>query len=122
MPILLFITMFIDFHLIGRMQVLSNFVNSFNLGSNSAVFSLSLFFSQITSNVPAGILMSKFSPNWLSIAYGVNIGGNGTAIASLANLIALRLAGGKKIWVDFHKYSLLYLVVTAGMAYVLFFL
>ncbi|RLF61709.1 MAG: hypothetical protein DRN33_06510 [Thermoplasmata archaeon] len=66
--------------------------------------------------------MSKFSHNWFSIAYGVNVGGNGIAVASLANLIALRFAGGKKIWADFHKYSLLYLIVTGVLAYVIFFM
>ena len=120
--ILLFITLFIDFHLIGRTEIISNFVNSFSLDSSSTIFSLSLLFSQITSNVPASILMSKFSHNWFSIAYGVNVGGNGIAVASLANLIALRFAGGKKIWADFHKYSLLYLIVTGVLAYVIFFM
>jgi len=122
MLILIFITMFIDFHLISRTGAVSNFVNSFSLGSSSTIFSLSIFFSQVTSNVPASILMSKFSHNWFSIAYGVNVGGNGIAVASLANLIALRFAGGTKIWVDFHKYSLLYLIITGGLAYLVFFM
>ncbi|MCD6299176.1 MAG: citrate transporter [Thermoplasmata archaeon] len=120
--ILLFVTIFVDFHLISRMQIILNFVNLYDLNSHTTVFSLSILFSQITSNVPASIFMSKFSHNWLSIAYGVNVGGNGTVIASLANIIALRFAGGKKIWMDFHKYSLLYLIVTGGLAYAVFFL
>ncbi len=119
--IMLFIVIFIDFHLISRIQIISNFVNSYNLNSSSTVFTFSLLSSQIISNVPASIFMSKFSHNWLSIAYGVNVGGNGTVIASLANIIALRFVRDRKIWIEFHKYSLIYLLITGGLVYVLFF-
>jgi len=74
------------------------------------------------SNVPATIFMSRFSTGWLSIAYGVNVGGNGLVIASLANIIALRFVKEKSVWVDFHRYSLLYLLVSGGLVYLLFFL
>ncbi|WP_245527796.1 SLC13 family permease [Methanocaldococcus fervens] len=51
--------------------------------------------SQIISNVPATILLSNLYENWLPIAYGVNAGGNGSLIASFANLITLRLSDKK---------------------------
>jgi Na+/H+ antiporter NhaD/arsenite permease-like protein len=45
--------------------------------------------------VPATVLLSNLYSNWLPIAYGVNVGGNGTLIASFANLITLRLSDKK---------------------------
>lgn len=47
--------------------------------------------SQIISNVPAALLLSGFTDNWQGLLTGVNIGGLGTPIASLASLISLRL-------------------------------
>lgn len=47
--------------------------------------------SQIISNVPAAVLLSGFTDNWHSLLLGVDLGGLGTPIASLASLIAFRL-------------------------------
>lgn len=47
--------------------------------------------SQCISNVPAAILLSGFTGNWQGLLAGVNIGGLGTPVASLASLISLRL-------------------------------
>jgi len=45
---------------------------------------------QAISNVPSAILLSKFTGNWQALLYGVNMGGCGTIIASLASLITFR--------------------------------
>lgn len=45
---------------------------------------------QIISNVPSAILLSQFTGNYAELLMGVNIGGTGTLIASLASLITLR--------------------------------
>lgn len=45
---------------------------------------------QIISNVPSAILLSQFTGNYSELLMGVNIGGTGTLIASLASLITLR--------------------------------
>ena len=42
---------------------------------------------QIISNVPSAILLSQFTDNYRDLLVGVNIGGTGTLIASLASLI-----------------------------------
>ena len=42
---------------------------------------------QVISNVPTAILLSRFTEDWRSLLLGVNIGGTGTLIASLASLI-----------------------------------
>lgn len=47
--------------------------------------------SQITSNVPAAIMLSDFTDNAHALLPGTNIGGLGTPIASLASLISLRI-------------------------------
>lgn len=46
--------------------------------------------SQIISNVPAAILLSGFTDQYTSLLQGVNIGGLGTLIASLASLISYK--------------------------------
>ena len=45
---------------------------------------------QVISNVPSAILLSQFTENYRELLWGVNIGGAGTLIASLASLITFR--------------------------------
>ncbi|MBE6561577.1 MAG: citrate transporter [Ruminococcaceae bacterium] len=45
---------------------------------------------QVISNVPSAILLSQFTENYRELLIGVNIGGTGTLIASLASLITFR--------------------------------
>ena len=45
---------------------------------------------QVISNVPSAILLSQFTDNYKELLLGVNIGGVGTLIASLASLITFR--------------------------------
>ena len=51
--------------------------------------------SQIISNVPAAILLSGFSRDFAALLTGVDLGGLGTPIASLASLISLKLYAGE---------------------------
>lgn len=46
--------------------------------------------SQVISNVPAAILLSQFTDDYPALLVGVNIGGAGTLVASLASLITFR--------------------------------
>ena len=50
-----------------------------------------LLTSQIISNVPAALLLSDFTDHSRALLLGVNIGGLGTPIASLASLISMKL-------------------------------
>lgn len=45
---------------------------------------------QVISNVPTAILLSQFTDNYRELLVGVNIGGVGTLISSLASLITFR--------------------------------
>ncbi len=50
--------------------------------------------SQVMSNVPAAVLVADFTRLWKPLLWGVSVGGFGSIIASLANLIAYRLYRG----------------------------
>ena len=54
------------------------------------VYFTTLLSCQFMSNVPTSILLSKFTNDYIPLLYGVNIGGLGTLIASLASLITFR--------------------------------
>ena len=65
------------------------------------VYFTTLLSCQFMSNVPTSILLSKFTNNYVPLLYGVNIGGLGTLIASLASLITFRnytALNPKRIW------------------------
>jgi len=58
------------------------------LEKNTLLFSI--LSCQCISNVPSAILLSQFTGNYADLLLGVNIGGVGTLIASLASLITFR--------------------------------
>ena len=58
------------------------------LAKNTLLFSI--LSCQIISNVPSAILLSQFTMDYPALLVGVNIGGTGTLIASLASLITFR--------------------------------
>ena len=61
---------------------------SFLLEKSTLLFSV--ISCQCISNVPSAILLSQFTDNYPELLVGVNIGGVGTLIASLASLITFR--------------------------------
>lgn len=58
------------------------------LERNTLLFSV--LSCQFISNVPSAILLSRFTDNYPQLLLGVNIGGVGTIISSLASLITFR--------------------------------
>ena len=58
------------------------------LGQNTLL--VTVLSCQFISNVPSAILLSQFTSNYADLLVGVNIGGVGTLIASLASLITFR--------------------------------
>ena len=46
--------------------------------------------SQVISNVAATILLESFTNDWRALMIGTDVGGLGTPIASMANLIAIK--------------------------------
>ena len=56
------------------------------------VYFTAIGISQVISNVPAAVLLAPFTNGeWRELLYGVNAGGCGTIIASLANLLGWRI-------------------------------
>ncbi|WP_413529267.1 SLC13 family permease [Rahnella inusitata] len=113
--ILVFIVMFIDVRLIVGLDILQPAFAHIAALPDYGHYLLSIGLSQVISNVPATILMINYLPSGALLAYAVNAGGFGLAIGSLANLIALRMANDKKIWLKFHAYSFPFLLFS-GLA------
>lgn len=69
---------------LSRINAVNEFVSSLLARDTLLVSVLSC---QFISNVPSAILLSRFTSNYRALLLGVNIGGTGTLIASLASLI-----------------------------------
>ena len=74
--------------------------------------------SQVISNVPAALLLSGFTENGRELLLGVNIGGLGTPIASLASLISLKLYSHSE-HSDSGKYLGLFSLVNFALLFIL---
>ena len=83
-----FVCFFIVSENLGRVDAIRNFLQML-LGKNTLLTAVGA--SQVISNVPAAVLLSGFTNHWKEMLAGVNIGGLGTPIASLASLITLKL-------------------------------
>ncbi len=106
-----FILMFVDLGLLARLPAVAAPVQTLQ-ALPGGDFTAGVVVSQLLSNVPATIFLEEFTDNWRLLAWGVNVGGFGLAIGSLANLIALRLARQPGLWREFHQWSLPALVVS----------
>ena len=86
----------------------------------------SLITSQVISNVPASVLLAGFTANWHSLLIGVDLGGLGTPIASLASLIAFRMymhtagASGRAFMREFAIANIVALVLMTALYAALF--
>lgn len=85
-----FIGFFIFTDNIAQVEVISLFIESI-LQSNLSVYIAGISISQIISNVPAALLLSGFTEQAESLLLGVNVGGLGTLVASLASVISYKL-------------------------------
>ncbi len=85
--LLTFVFFFIFSGNMARIEVV-RYVFSFLLQKSTLLFSI--LSCQIISNVPSAILLSQFTENYADLLVGVNIGGVGTLISSLASLITFR--------------------------------
>lgn len=87
-PLLLtFVFFFVFSGNMGRIPEVRSFF-SYLLGRSTLLFSS--LSCQFISNVPSAILLSQFTDNYADLLWGVNIGGVGSLIASLASLITFR--------------------------------
>ena len=83
-----FVCFFVVSENLGRIDGIRSFLQHL-LGQSTLLTAVGA--SQVISNVPAAVLLSSFTDQWRDLLAGVNIGGLGTPIASLASLITLKL-------------------------------
>lgn len=118
--LLTFVAFFIFIGNMGRIcavrEVLSQVLNGREL-------LISFLCSQMISNVPAAILLSGFTQEYRGLLQGVNIGGLGTLIASLASLISYKFFAAESEQTPATgtrgRYMLTFTIWNVGMALVL---
>ncbi len=86
----LLITFISFFVFIGNMQRIPSIADMISSLVEGRELIVAFLASQVISNVPAAMLLSGFTDNYKALLLGVNIGGLGTLIASLASLISYK--------------------------------
>ncbi len=109
--IAIFALIFIDFKELASLLSIGALISQLSAATLAVI---SAIISQIVSNVPATVMLVAVKPPWKPVAVGVNVGGTGFIIGSLANFIAVRLSGID--FKSFHKKSIPYFVVTTVLS------
>lgn len=109
LTVVILVVFFMDRNVLGQVDYcllltfISFFVFTGNMGSIPAVqerlqelvsgreLGIGILVSQVISNVPATLLLSGFTTDYRQLLLGVNIGGLGTLIASMASLISYKI-------------------------------
>ena len=102
-----FVAFFIFSGNMARIEIVEKVLGGL-LQKNTMLFSI--LSCQFISNVPTAILLSQFTNDYAHLLIGVNIGGAGTLIASLASLITLKeytKNNPGKFWVYFKEFSVI---------------
>ena len=115
--LLTFIFLFIFIGNLGEIKSISDFLKSIVNGNEVMVGVIS---SQVFSNVPAAILLSKFTENAKDLLIGVNLGGLGTLIASMASLISFKFVAKEKVStgkyvLTFSVLNIIFLILNLGL-------
>ena len=115
-----FVGLFIFIGNLGRIPAFSAALKSIMKGNEVITAVLA---SQVMSNVPAAVLLEKFTENVPALIVGTNLGGLGTIIASMASLISFKyisrekyVAKGRYLLV-FTVANILFLIVLLGWFY-----
>ena len=116
--LLTFVAFFVFIGNLGRVEAFSDWLRQIIAGREVLVAVLA---SQVTSNVPAALLLSGFTQNVQALIIGTNLGGLGTLIASMASLISYRQiareepAGKGRYFALFTLSNLLFLAVLLAL-------
>lgn len=119
--LLLFVFLFIFVNNVCQIETVKSFAENF---VDKYEYFISVSLSQIVSNVPATVMLSNFAkdPNMLLI--GVNVGGLGTIIASMASLITfkfyIKTEGATPLYYmkKFTKYNIGFLLVLVSFHFI----
>ena len=124
--LLTFVMFFIFTGNMSQIGLVKNFFQSF-LNNEHRVFFMGILVSQVMSNVPAAILLSKFVPLefMFNLLQGVNIGAMGSIIGSFASLITFKFViklypeRFKEYLIKYTIICLIYMSVIIGVIYLL---
>ena len=114
-----FVAFFIFVGNISSLEAVRNAISSL---VNGRELIMSVLFSQGISNVPCAALLAGFTENAHALLKGVNIGGLGTIVASLASLISFKLYSQHKnadkgaFMKVFTLYNVAFLVILVAFA------
>lgn len=117
-----FICFFIFIGNLGNIQPIKEFLESIVKGNEVITGVLA---SQAISNVPAGLMLSGFTDNYSQLTVGVNLGGLGTLIASMASLISYKLYAHSynnskgKYFACFTIWNVVFLVILLVVHYII---
>jgi Na+/H+ antiporter NhaD and related arsenite permeases len=120
--LLTFVCFFIFIGNVSSINTVKAFISKSLDGAVPTYFS-SIILSQFISNVPCSVLLSGFTTHWRELLLGVDIGGMGTIIASLASIISYKLyikghmEDGKKYLIKFSVYNFISLVLFTVINY-----
>ena len=115
-----FVAFFIFSGNMARISAVQNLLDSLMHKNALLVSTLSC---QAISNVPSAILLSQFTTTYKPLLLGVNIGGVGTLISSLASLITFREyvkhdhGGTKKYILLFSAFNFAFLIILLGVCW-----
>lgn len=118
-----FIGFFIFTGNIGNVDIIKEFLQ--HLVAGREVF-VGILTSQCISNVPAALLLSGFTTDYKSLLLGVNLGGLGTLIASMASLISYKFLvnqypdkkGRYMLW--FTIANIVFLLILSGFYFLIY--
>ena len=125
--LLTFCGFFIFTKSLSTVQVFSDFINSM-LSNPLKTYITGIVTSQVISNVPAALLLSGFTTNGDMLLLGVNVGGLGTLIASMASVISFKLYSnseegqspvGRKYFGVFTLYNFVLLILLGVVVFIL---
>lgn len=117
--LLTFVGFFIFTKTLSTVPAFCNFINSM-LSTPLKTYITGILTSQVISNVPAALLLSGFTTNGDMLLLGVNVGGLGTLIASMASVISFKIYNnsdeaqtpeGKKYFGVFTVYNVVLLII-----------
>lgn len=118
--LLTFVAFFIFSGNMSRIPLVQSLMSSL-LEQNTLL--VSILSCQVISNVPTSILLSQFTGNYTELLLGVNIGGVGTLISSLASLITFRTymqhnpGKAKEYILEFSAFNFGFLLLLTGLQF-----
>lgn len=117
--LLTFAAIFLGLGHFAELPLVQQLLGHFDFRQPLTLYLGGILASQVISNVPATVLLIERTHDSIALAIAVNVGGFGVAIGSLANLIALRLAGRPRGLRLLHLVSIPFLLICAPLVYLM---